>query len=97
MKVKVEKCVFILNIPRNHNENMFNKFEIFKNLQLQNLTANYSLPNGRIIIMQGQYDRIAIGLHSKMDYVKQHLVVWSNMIIVCFLNLQMTREHYGSF
>ncbi len=29
--------MFILNTPQNHNENMFNKFEIFKNLELQTI------------------------------------------------------------
>jgi hypothetical protein len=52
---------------------MFNKFEIFKNLELQNLTINHSFQhlNGRITIMQGQHDRITIGLHcanKKYDY-----------------------------
>jgi hypothetical protein len=52
---------------------MFNKFEIFKNLELQNLTTNHSFwhLNGKITIMQGQHDRTTIGLHcanKKYDY-----------------------------
>jgi hypothetical protein len=57
--------MFILNTPQNHNENTFDKFEIFKNLELQNLTINHSFPHssGRITIMQEQHDKVPIGLH----------------------------------